>query len=133
MAGSFTNYTENAVLGHIFGSTTMAKPTTLYVALYTVAPGEGGGGTEVGTTGTGYARQTATFTVSGTAPTQAANSASIEFPVATTAWGTITGTAILDAATGGNMLAFATLTTPKPIDIGDVLRFSVGSYVITLE
>ena len=130
MAG-FTNYTENLVLNWVFTSNSATRPTAWYVALYTVAPGESGGGTEC--SGTSYARQTATFTVTGTAPTTASNSAAIEFPTAGGSWGTIVAAAILDASTAGNMIAFADLTTSKAIDTGDVLRFNTGALTVTLD
>ena len=130
MAG-FTNYAENLVLTWTFTASAATRPTSWYVALYTVAPGESGGGTEC--SGTSYARQSATFTVSGTAPTTASNSAAIEFPTAGGSWGTIVAAAILDASTSGNMIAFADLTTSKTIDTGDVLRFNTGALTITLD
>lgn len=130
MAG-FTNYTENLVLNWVFTTNSATRPTAWYVALYTVAPGESGGGTEC--SGTSYARQSATFSVTGTAPTTASNSAAIEFPTAGGSWGTIVAAAILDASTSGNMIAFADLTTSKTIDTGDVLRFNTGALTITLD
>ena len=54
MAG-FSDYLEDKVLDHVFGGTAYTAPTTLYVALYTVAPTDTGGGTEV--SGGAYARQ----------------------------------------------------------------------------
>ena len=75
MAG-FSDYLEDKVLDHVFGGTAYTAPATLYVALYTVAPDDTGGGTEV--TGGSYVRQTGAFTVSGTSPTTASNSAAIE-------------------------------------------------------
>ena len=80
MAG-FSDYLEDKVLDHVFGGNAYTAPSTLYVALYTVAPTDTGGGTEV--SGGAYARQTAAFTVSGTNPTTATNSAAIEYPTAT--------------------------------------------------
>ena len=130
MAG-FTNYTENLVLNWVFTSNSATRPTSWYVALYTVAPGESGGGTEC--SGTSYARQSATFTVTGTAPTTASNSAAIEFPTAGGSWGTIVAAGIFDASSSGNLLAFADLTTSKTIDTGDVLRFNTGALTITLD
>jgi len=47
-------------------------------------------------------------------------------------WGTITHTAVLDAASGGNMLAETALTASKPIASGDVFRFQAGEFDITL-
>jgi hypothetical protein len=130
MAG-FTNFAEDLVLNWVFTSTSVTRPAAWYVALYTVAPTESGGGTEC--SGTSYARQSATFTVTGTAPTTASNSAAIEFPTAGGSWGTIVAAAILDASTSGNMIAFADLTTSKTIDTGDVLRFNTGALTITLD
>jgi len=126
-----SNYAEDLVLDWLFTTTSVTRPTVWYVALYTVAPGEGGGGTEV--SGGSYARQSVTFTVSGTAPTQAANSTAVEFPTATGSWGTVVAAAIFDASTSGNMLAYADLTTSKTIDSGDVLRFNASTLVITLD
>ena len=130
MAG-FTNYAENLVLNWVFTTQSATRPTSWYVALYTVAPGEGGGGTEC--SGTSYARQSASFSVTATAPTTASNSAAVEFPTAGGSWGTIVAAAILDASTSGNMIAFADLTTSKTIDTGDVLRFNTGALTITLD
>jgi len=130
MAG-FTDFAEDLVLDFMFTSGTATRPTAWYVALFTVAPGETGGGTEC--SGTAYVRQSAAFTVSGTAPTQAANSAAIEFPTAGGAWGTIVAAGVFDALSAGNLLAFANLTTSKTIETGDVLRFNTGTLVITLD
>lgn len=126
-----SNYGENLSLTWMFTASAATRPTSWFVALYTVAPGEGGGGTEV--SGGSYARQAVTFTVSGTAPTQAANSVAVEFPTASASWGTVVAAAIFDASTSGNMLAFSNLATSKAIDTGDVLRFNTGSLVITLD
>jgi len=130
MAG-FTDFAEDLVLDFMFTAGTATRPTAWYVALFTVAPGETGGGTEC--SGTAYVRQSAAFTVSGTAPTQAANSAAVEFPTAGGAWGTIVAAGVFDALSAGNLLAFANLTTSKTIDTGDVLRFNTGTLIITLD
>ena len=129
MAG-FSDYLEDKVLNHVFGGNGYTAPSTLYVALYTVAPDDTGGGTEV--TGGSYARQTATFTVSGTSPTTATNAAAIEYPTATANYGTVTSVGILDASSGGNLLAYADLDTSKVVSTGDVFRFDAGDLDITL-
>ena len=129
MAG-FSDYLEDKVLDHVFGGSAYTAPATLYVALYTVAPTDTGGGTEV--TGGSYARQTSTFTVSGTDPTTATNAAAIEYPTATGDYGTVVAVGILDASSGGNLLAYADLTTSKTVSTGDVFRFDAGDLDITL-
>ncbi len=129
MAG-FSDYLEDKVLDHVFGGNAYTAPATLYVALYTVAPTDTGGGTEV--TGGSYARQSGTFTVSGTNPTTASNSAAIEYPTATADYGTVVAVGILDASSGGNLLAYANLDTSKSVTTGDVFRFDTGDLDITL-
>ena len=100
------------------------------MALYTVAPSDTGGGTEV--SGGAYARQTGAFTVSGTNPTTATNSAAIEYPTATANYGTVVAVGILDASSSGNLLAYSTLDASKVVSSGDVFRFNAGDLDITL-
>jgi hypothetical protein len=128
---SFTNYTENLVLTWLLTTGSATRPTAWYVGLFTAAPSDAGGGTEV--SGSGYAREaTGTITVSGTATT-ATNAAAIEFdPASGGNWGTITHAAIFDASTGGNMIAWAQLTTSRTINDGDVFRIPAGSLTVTL-
>lgn len=129
MAG-FSDYLEDKVLDHVFGGNAYSAPSTLYVALYTVAPTDTGGGTEV--SGGAYVRQTGTFTVSGTNPTTASNSAAIEYPTATADYGTVVAVGIFDALSSGNLLAYANLTTSKVVSTGDVFRFNTGDLDVTL-
>ena len=130
MAG-LTNYGEDLVLDWLFTTGAATRPTSWYVSLYTVAPTESTGGTEV--SGGSYARVSTSFTVSGTAPTTASNTAAVEFAEATGTWGTVVAAGIMDALSGGNLIAYATLTTAKAIDTGDVLRFNAGALDITLD
>jgi len=129
---SFNDYTENLVLTYLFTTGSVTRPTAWYVGLFTAAPSDTGGGTEV--TGNGYARKaTGTITVSGTSPTTATNSSAIEFDAASGGnWGTIGWAAIFDASTGGNMLAWAALTADRTINDGDVFRIPAGSLDVTL-
>lgn len=127
MAGNLTNYLENKLLDHFLGTTSYTMPTPVYVALFTAAPGDAGGGTEV--TGGSYARKTATFTAASSGATS--NSANIDFtgmPAATTV-----AIAIFDAITSGNMLVHGTLTTNKTTDAGDTLRIATGDLDISID
>jgi len=127
---SFSNFLETELLDHVFTNSAYTAPSTLYLSLHTANPDEDGSGTEVSTSGTAYARQTVTFTVSGnTATTDAA----VEFPTATANFGTVSHVAVWDASTAGNMLAYAALTTSKTIETGDVLRVPAGDLDITLD
>ena len=126
---SLTNSFETSVLTWLLtaGTPSPVRPTAWYLGLFTAAPGEAGGGTEL--SGNAYARQAITFTVSGDT---ASNSAALEFPAATANWGTITHVAVFDALTVGNMIAYATLTASKLIETGDVLRVPIGDLDVTL-
>lgn len=125
---SFTNDLETRVLQWALTNGSPTRPTAWYVGLFTAAPGEAGGGTEI--SGSGYVRQAVTFTVSGNLAT---NNAAIEWPTATGTWGTITHVAVFDALTTGNMLVYATLTASKSISTGDVLRIPSGDLDVTLD
>ena len=125
---AFTDYLENKLVAHTFSNTAFTSPSSVFVALYTVAPTDSTTGTEV--SGGGYARQSAAFTTTGNAAT---NTSAIEYPTATGNYGTVVATALLDASSGGNMLAFATLSSSKTISTGDVFRIPAGDLDITLD
>jgi len=126
---SFSDTFETHVLNYVFTATSVTRPTAWYLALFTSNPADDASGTEVSTSGTAYARQSAAFTVSGDT---ASNSAAIEFPTATASFGTVSHVAVFDASTGGNMIAYAALTASKAIDTGDVFRVPSGDLDITL-
>jgi len=129
---SFTDHTESLVLTWLLTDGTATRPTAWYVGLFTAAPSDTGGGTEV--SGSGYARvATGTMTISGTSPTTATNAAAIEFAAASGGnWGAIGWAAIFDAETSGNMIAWAALSTSRTINDGDVLRIPAGDLDVTL-
>lgn len=125
---SLSNTFETNILKWTFTTDSVTRPTSWYVALYTADPSDTGGGTEV--SGGGYARQSVTFTVSGNTAT---NSAAIEYATATASYGTVVAVGVFDASTGGNLIAYAGLTTDKAIDIGDVFRIPTGDLDITMD
>lgn len=128
---SFTDYTENLALTFLFTSGTATRPTAWFVGLFTTAPTDAGGGTEV--SGFGYARISAgTISGSGTATTFT-NAAAIEFAAASGGnFGTIVYAGIFTASTGGILLAGSNLTTAKSINDGDIFRIPANSLSITL-
>jgi len=127
---SFSNYLETELLDHVFTNSAYTAPSTLYLALFTSNPDEDGSGTEVTTSGTAYARQTVTFSVSGNTAT---TGAAVEFPTATANYGTVSHVGIYDASSAGNLIAYASLTTSKAIETGDVFRVPAGDLDITLD
>jgi hypothetical protein len=126
MAG-FSDYLENAVLGYVFSGASFSQPGTKYLALYTTAPTDAGGGTEL--SGSAYARQSCAFTTTGA---QATNSSAVEWPTATGSWGTVVAVGVFDASSSGNLLAWNNLTASKTISTGDVFRINAGDLDIDL-
>lgn len=126
---AMTDYLENELIDHVLRNAAYTSPTTVYAALFTAAPGEAGGGTEV--TGGAYARTAVTFGV----PTAGAtdNTADVTFPTATANWGTITDVAIFDASTAGNMLLYGALTASKVVNNGDTFKFNTGDLDVTFD
>jgi hypothetical protein len=127
MAGNLTNYLENKLIDHFLGTTSYTMPADVYVALFTVAPSDAAGGTEV--TGGSYARKIATFTAASSGATS--NDDNIDFtgmPAVTTV-----AIGIFDAITTGNMLLYGTLTTNKTTDAGDTLRIATGDLDISID
>ena len=62
----------------------------------------------------------------------ATNSAAIEYPTATADYGTVVACGVFDAASSGNLLAYANLTNSKTVESGDIFRFNSGDLDITL-
>ena len=132
---NMSDYLEGEIVKHIHRTGSFTKPTVLAVALYTAAPGETGGGTEV--TGGSYARVSINpldanwaAVVSGDGHTE--NVAAIQYAAPTANWGTITSFGILDATTAGNLLLYGTLTTSKTVNNGDAApSFAAGALDVT--
>jgi len=127
MAGNLSNYLENKILDHFLGTTTYTKPTTVYVALYTAAPSDAGGGTEA--TGGSYARQVATFSAASSGATS--NATNVDFASMPAA--TIVAIGVHDAITSGNLLVWGTLSSNKALDAGDTLRIATGDLDISID
>lgn len=133
MAGSFSDFLENKLLDHVFGATVYTAPATLYLALFTVAPTDAGGGTEV--TGGSYARKAVTNNVTNF-PNAAAgvktNGVAQAFVTATADWGTVVAVGIFDAVSGGNLIGWCTVTS-QSVPNGVTASIAAGALSITLD
>jgi len=139
-----TDFLENELVDHIFRTSSFTKPTILGIALYTAAPGETGGGTEV--TGGSYARVDLpplntnwNATQGGTSGDSTGtggltdNAVDITFPAPTANWGTVSHMAILDATSGGNFLIIGDVAPDKTVNNGDPApKFTAGDLDITI-
>lgn len=139
-----SDYLENKLIDYLLRNQAFTQLTNTYVALFTAAPSDSGGGTEV--TGGSYARVTVACSLANWAGTQSAGSTSassgtggvtsnnnaITFPTPSANWGSITHFGIFDASTSGNLLYHGALTTPKTVNNGDPApTFPAGTLQIT--
>jgi len=130
--GSFSNFFELVCLDLLFAA-------NVYIGLKTADPtDDNSGGTEPDGTGS-YAR---ILSIPGDWEDAAAgaiqNDEIQEFAESTAAWSTgatpLTHFIIMDALSGGNMLAHGSLTTPRTVNAaGILLRFPVGEIDVTLD
>jgi hypothetical protein len=144
--GAMSNYLENEIIDHIFRGRSFTAGANIYVALFTSAPSDSGGGTEV--TGGSYARvalnpsasnwkgtggETTNVDSAGTSGTTSNNS-TIVFPAPTANWGVISHVGIFDASSGGNLLWHGALGVSKTVNNqDDAPSFAVDALQIRID
>jgi len=128
-----STHLEHAILNHFFRNEPVTMPPALFLALYISDPTDDDIGTEIA--GGAYARQPITFSapqqINGRG--QIANDTQILFPTATDNWGTVSHWGVRDAATGGNLLTYAPVPTPKLIESGDEAKFNADAITISVD
>jgi len=117
-----SNYLANEILDHIFNVGAYSAPT-IYVALFSNEVGDDNSGNEL--SGGSYAR-VAHASWNAAANRLIDNNGTITFPQATGDWSAATHVALFDAATNGNLIAWAPLDTSRTALTGDQLRFLSG-------
>lgn len=127
---SLSNFGEAQALDAILTT------TNKWIALFTVAPGEAGGGTEV--SGGSYARVAATWAaaVQG-APSTKNPSGAVTFAAATADWAAgatqVVAVGVFDASSAGNLVWYGTLTTARNILNGDTPSFAAAALTFQLD
>jgi hypothetical protein len=127
---ALSDYAEKLLLDYSMTTDSVTRPTAWYVALYTVAPSDSGGGTEV--SGGGYARQTVAFAAATSGTGTTSNTGDVSWTASGAAFGTVVAIGIFDAVSGGNLLWHGNMTASKTIADGDTLEFSAGNIDLTL-
>lgn len=129
-----SDFTEQLALNYLLTTDSVTRPTAWYIGLFTVAPSDSGGGTEV--SGNGYNRKAVTFNTASqpsTGLTFCDNSATVTFDTATGGnWGTIVAIGIFSASTSGDLYFHGNLTQSKVVNDGDTFQIQAGSLVISL-
>lgn len=124
---SFTNYLEQKVLEHVFRNVTYTPPTTIYVTFFTVAPTDTTAGTEM-TGGLWGGRQACAFSA-WVAADGVKNSAVLNF---VTNAGTVVAIGLMDASSGGNLLAYKTFTGVTYIN-GEAVQIPIAGLAEQLD
>jgi len=127
---ALSDHAEALLLDWLMTNGSATRPTAWYVALYTVAPSDSGGGTEV--SGNGYAREAVTFAAATSPGGTTSNSGAVSFTASGGDWGSITHIGIHDAVSGGNLLWHGSMTASKTVADGDTLEFSIGNIDLTI-
>ena len=133
------NNTNIANLGDAVGVRGSSAAGSLFIALHTADPAETGTQTTNETSYTGYARVAvarsgAGFTVSGTAPTQVVNAATVTFGACTAGTPTITHFSIgRDTSGAGEILVSGALTASLAVSPGITPSFAAGQLKATCD
>jgi len=153
---SASNYLENKIGDHVFRSATFAKPSQLWLALCAGAPTDAGLVGEFA--GGNYARVQCNPSDTNWTATQGgvsgvssgtggaiSNANDLTFPAPTADWGVPLAFAIMDASTGGNLIAWGLLydsafavtgefVPPPAIKAGDPAPVLLaGSVVVVID
>jgi hypothetical protein len=127
---ALSDYAEKLLLDWSMTTGAATRPTAWYVALFTAAPSDAGGGTEV--SGAGYSRKTVAFAAATSGTGTTSNTGAVSFTASGGTYGTVTHIGIFDASTAGNLLWHGAMTASKTIADGDTLEFSIGNIDLTI-
>jgi hypothetical protein len=143
---ALSDYLENKLVDAICRGVAFSSPANVFIALHTANPTDAGTGAEV--SGGAYARVSLAATTANFSGTQGAgtttastgtggqitNNVAITFTAPSGGnWGTVTHFSMRDQITGGNLLMYGALSTPRTINSGDAApSFAAGSLSFTL-
>ena len=121
-----STYTKNKIFDHMLRATGWTAPSGVWLTLYTVAPTDAGGGTEVSDIAP---RRPVTFG----APTDGAGSNSAEVLWAAAVAGyTAVAVGIHDAASAGNLLAWKSLGS-EVVGVGVKFRYPIDDFDVDVQ
>jgi hypothetical protein len=129
---NMSDYLESKFLGVSLLGSPFTAPATVWLALATSATTDGAVFSEV-PSGTGYERQVIVFGAPAAVglAMQVTNSGVVNFPLATTPWGTITHQGLYDSPTSGNQLYWGALTTARTVITNDTPQVPISNIAIS--
>jgi hypothetical protein len=139
--GALSNYLESGLINHVFRGVPFSAPSTLYIGL---TKSLNSGNLELGNidepSGGGYQRQSYTANTSNWILPYTSGSAmathnlfAVEFPLATSNIGDVSGVFISDSVTSGNLLFYGALANSRNIRQADQFTFPSGSLKIVFD
>lgn len=139
----FSTYLDDKIINHVFKGVDYTPPTK-YLALFRQSTGlqnnSGFASFELGSSDGAYARVALVDSMwSSSSNGMTKNTEELSFPIATTDWGEVTHVGIMDAATGGNCIAWGALANPvtgvaegRDVEVGDQLILRANTLTVTL-
>ena len=128
-----TTYFLNRVMGNVFNTKKdPALPTEYFIGLSSTAPSVDGQGVSEPAASAGYARVKLEVLSEPNAGV-ITNDAAISFDESTANWGTMTHFVIFDAADGGNLLMYDSLSTARNVEAATIVTIKAGSLTLTLS
>lgn len=128
------NNVDIADIGDASGLQNSATAGSLYVALHTADPGEGGNATTSESAYGSYARQAVARTAGGwtVSGNQASNAALIQFPECSSGSETITHVSITTASSGTSKILYSgSLSASRSVSTGIQPQFAIGALTVT--
>jgi hypothetical protein len=128
------DYNENAILNWQFNAA--SAPTiaaSLDISLHTASVGDTGGGAEVSSSGTAYARLSVTRNTTNFPTTSTgtiSNGTLLQWAVATANWGTVTSVGIWS---GANLLWWGDLTASQAVNTNNRFEIPINDLDISLD
>ena len=122
-----SDYLQDAVANATLSNTAYTSPANVYASLYSTAPTESTGGTEI--TGNGYSRQNVTF--SAPALGSLSSNVAVTFTCSGNNWPVVTAFGVTDASTSGNILYFSGISG-RTVQVGDSVVFASGDITIQI-
>lgn len=129
--GGASNYLANIMIDFAFRNQAFVQPG-IFVAMCTATILDSSTGTTIVEPGGNYARVDFP-TWNAASGGQSDNGADITFPTPSVDWATVTFSALLDAATVGNLLIYAAATPNQAPKIGDPVKIPTGDYIVTMD
>ena len=128
-----TVYFLNCIAGNVFGSASVPSiPSAYYIGLSTTQPNANGTNVTEPASAGGYARVRLN-SIGNPQNGAVTNTSAISFNESTSSWGVVTHFVVYDAATGGNLLMYGELTSPRTVDAATTIAIKPGDLSLTVQ